>query len=106
MSSLGFESGRVTSGISDLDKSDDIATLDDGDVPFEAPAGQQPARPAPKINRKRKKKRTPLIALLAIVYAIGAVGIGAVDEGGFYLLAWLVSVPLLYALGRTLRSRI
>jgi hypothetical protein len=85
----------------DTSETDDLASLDDGDVPFEAP----PGRMSPPRPRKRKKKRSSLIAFLALLYAAGAAGIGAVDNGGWYLLAWLVTVPMMYGAVRALRRR-
>ncbi len=85
----------------DISEVDEIPSLDDGGIPFEAP----PGRVAPQRPRKRKKKRGSLIGLLAIAYALGALGIGAIDHGGLYLFAWLVTGPVLYAAARKFRPR-
>lgn len=85
----------------DISDADQIPTLDDGPIPFETPQGHAPASPRP---RKRKKKRTSLVALLALVYASGAIGIGAFDQGGWVLLAWLVTGPAVFGVVRAVRS--
>ncbi len=85
----------------EISEMNEPATLDDGGVPFEAPPGRVVV-PRP---RKRKPKRGSFVGVLAIIYAIGAVGVGAVDRGGAYLLSWLVTGPLLYAAVRAFRRR-
>lgn len=91
----------------DISEVDEIPSLDDGGIPFEAPPGRvaPPERVAPQRARKRKKKRGSLIGFLAIAYALGALGIGAIDHGGLYLFAWLVTGPVLYAAARKFRPR-
>lgn len=79
--------------ISELEQ---VVSLDDDDVPFEAP----PGRVSPPRLRKRQKKHASLVGFLAIIYALGAVGVGAIDQGGL-LFAWLVTGPLLFGIVRT-----
>lgn len=86
-------------------ETDGTAQLEDEEIPFEAPPGRtgfaRDTRTRGVRGRKPKTSNT-VTGLLAITYAIGAAGIGAIDQG-FLLLAWLVTGPLIFVGYRALK---
>ena len=88
----------------DTSDADLLPTLDDDPVPFERPA-RRTGGVARARKRKNKKRRAAPVGLFALVYALGAVGIGVLDHGGWYLLVWLVTGPVTFGVVRAIRAR-
>ncbi len=82
--------------ISDIDRP---AELDDEAIPFAA-AHTTPARKVAR--RARKRRRNSMVAVLALIYAVGAVAAGAFGQDT-YLFAWLLTGPALLMAARALR---